>query len=320
MDFDMHNALDSFKDGTKEVAEAAQVKTSEFHENYVSKVVPDFGKYGDAAKFAAEMVPGVAEYNAIKDGDWQAFAIAAGIDVASVALAAVTAGVGYAAVKGGGVAAKTGTKIAAKEIAEAGTKKVAKEVAGAGAEKIAKEVAESGVEKAAKEAIEVGVEKTAKETTEAYIKKAEKTVLEVGDKIDKTRFSEYIQEVQKITNREIPSQQKELIDKALRENEFTKLSKEAREVAAREFKNSRASLIQKWEQMTGSTWPRYAEDVFNEAGDVIRRAGQPFDAHHIIELSTGGPNEWWNLHPARFPSEHQNGIHAAENLARKIFG
>ena len=79
-------------------------------------------------------------------------------------------------------------------------------------------------------------------------------------------------------------------------------------------------LIQMWEEKTGTEWPRYTEDVFNEAGDVLRTANQPYDAHHIIELSTGGPNEWWNLHPARFPGEHQNGIHAAGSWAKKIFG
>lgn len=75
-----------------------------------------------------------------------------------------------------------------------------------------------------------------------------------------------------------------------------------------------------WEEKTGQEWPKYSEDVLNEAGEVIRTAGQPYDAHHIIELSTSGPNEWWNLHPASFPGEHQNGIHAVGRLAKLIFG
>ena len=65
MGLEMSHTLDSIHDGTKEIAETAHVKTREFHENYVSKVLPDCGKYGDAAKFVAEMAPGVAEYNAI---------------------------------------------------------------------------------------------------------------------------------------------------------------------------------------------------------------------------------------------------------------
>ena len=43
MNFELSHAIDSVKDGTKEVAEIAHEKTSEFHENYVSKVVPDCG-------------------------------------------------------------------------------------------------------------------------------------------------------------------------------------------------------------------------------------------------------------------------------------
>lgn len=180
MSFDFNKTLDSFSDGIKEVAEVANVKTSDFHENYVSKVIPDCGKYGDAAKFVAEMVPGVSEYNAIKDGDWQAFAIAAGIDIAAIAVGAFTAGAGYAAVKGGTTAAKTGVKIAVKEVAEAGAEKVVKEVVEAGTEKVVKEVAEAGTEKIIKETVEAGVEKAVKETAEAGAEKVVKETVEAG--------------------------------------------------------------------------------------------------------------------------------------------
>ena len=373
MNLDISSTFDSVKDGTKEVAELAHDKTSAFHEKYVSKVVPDCGKYGDAARFVAEMAPGVAEYNAIREGDWMAFAISAGLDVAAVAAGAFTLGAGYGAVKGGTAAAKAGVKVAAKEIAEAGAKKAVKEVAEAGAEKVVKEVAEAGVEKAvkevaeagagkavkemaeagvekaAKEAIEAGAEKAVKETVETGAKKAvkeaaeagvekatkeaaetgvekttkeaaEKVFLEVGEKIDNTRFPEYISEIEKITSREMPSQQKELIEKALAEQDYSKLSKEAVEAAHKEFNGLRKNLISAWEKNTGQTWPRYAEDVVDKAGNVLRKAGQLFDAHHIIELSVDGPNVWWNLHPASFPVEHQLGIHGAESIANLIFG
>ena len=177
MNFDISHAVDSVKDGTKEVAEIAYKKTNEFHENYVSKVLPDCGKYGDVAKFIVEMAPGVAEYNAIREGDWQAFAISAGIDVASVAVGAFTAGAGYAALKGG---AKASAKVAAREVAEAGAKKIAKEVVEAGAEKAAKEVVEAGAEKAAKEVVEAGVDKVVKEAFEAGAEKATKEAVEAG--------------------------------------------------------------------------------------------------------------------------------------------
>lgn len=178
MNLDLGNAWDSIKDGTKEVTEVAHAKTSEFHENYVSKVLPDCGKYGDAAKFAAEMVPGVSEYNAIVDGDWTGFAIAAGIDIGAVAIGAFTFGTGYAAVKGGTTVAKAGAKVAVKEVAEAGAKKVVKEVAEEGAEKLAKEAVEAGAKKAAKEVAEESVEKVVKETVETGAEKVTKEVAE----------------------------------------------------------------------------------------------------------------------------------------------
>lgn len=313
MNFDLNNTLDSIKDGIIEVADFAHEKTNKFHEKFISKITPDCGKYGDVAKFAAEMLPGVSEYDAIKDGDWQAFAIAAGIDIAALAIGGFTAGTGYAAIKGGTSVAKTGVKVAIREVAEAGAKKVVKETVEASAEKVAKEAVETGVEKVAKETVEFGV----KEASDDVVKK---TVLEIGEKIDKTKFTEYIGEIQEITKREIPANQKDLIEKALKENDYTKLSKEARDNSKKFFDRNKSSLIDEWEKMTEQEWPKYTEDVLNEVGDVIRSAGQPYDAHHIIELSTSGPNEWWNLHPARFPDEHQKGIHAIGRLARQIFG
>ena len=377
MSFDAAHTIESIQEGTKEVAETAHVKTSEFHEKYISKVVPDCGKYGDAARFVAEMAPGVSEYNAIREGDWQGFAISAGIDVAAFAIGAVTLGTGYGAVKGGSVAAKTGVKAATREIAEAGAKKAAKEIAKegaekaiketaeagakrivkeaaeagtekavkeiaeAGAEKAAKEVAEAGAEKAVKEVTEAGTEKATKEIAEAGSKKvvketaeeggeklasetaekvAAKSVKEVGEKIDKTMIPDYLHEVEEITKTEIPPNQMEKLQEALRKQDFAKLDSDAVRNLRRDFNKIKGNLIAKWEENLGKKWPVYTEDVLNDAGVVVRKAGQPFDAHHLIELSFGGPNDWWNLHPAAFPAEHPNAIHAATSLASTIFG
>lgn len=192
MNLDIGATWDAVKDGTKEIAEAAHEKTSSFHDKYVSKVIPDCGKYGDQAKFVAEMLPGVAEYNAIKDGDWTAFAIAAGIDVAAIAVGAFSMGAGYGAVKGGEAVAKAGVRVAAKEIAEAGAEVVIRETIEAGAKKAIKETVESGIELAVREvaeagteavvreAVEAGVETLARETIEAGAEKAAKEVAEEG--------------------------------------------------------------------------------------------------------------------------------------------
>lgn len=312
----MKNDLNAIYDNTienaVEIANEAQEKTSEFHENYVTKVTPDFGKYGDKVTFAAELIPGVAEYNDVIEGDWKAFAIDAGIDAAAIAVGAFSAGAGYAVVKGGGVAAKTGLKVAAKEAAEKGIKEVAKE----GIEKAGKEAVEAGVEKAAKEVAEEGTEKVAKETGE---KAGEKVVKEVGDSMDKKLFPDYIKEVEKITNRKLDPKQLEKVEDAMKNQDFPKLSPEETELRRKLFNSAREDLIKEWETNTGKIWPRYEKDVISPTGTVRRYAGQAYDAHHLIELDFRGPNEWWNLHPAAFPDEHQGGIHAAGNLARKMF-
>ena len=316
MDFDLGKAWDSVKEGTKEIAEAAHVKTKEFHKNYVSKVIPDCGKYGDTARFIAEMAPGVSEYNASVEGDWTEFAIAAGIDVGALVIGVCTAGAGYAAIKGGSVAAKTSTKIAVKEVAEAGTKKVVKKMTEESVEKVTKEVVETGAQKAVKEVVEEGSMKTVRETTEKVVTKRTK---EIGERLDKKLFPEYLQEVEKITNREIKPNQMEKLQRALKEQEFVKLDPEKSKLHRKLFDNAKDKLIDEWEKNTGDKWPVYAQDVLNDAGEVIRKAGQRYDAHHLIESSFGGSNAWWNLHPAAFPSEHQAGIHATNSFANLMF-
>lgn len=176
----MNDAFDSFREGTKEIAEIAHTKTKEFHENYISKVLPDCGKYGDAVKFAAEMLPGVSEYNAIRDGDWKSFAISAGIDAGGIALGSLSVGAGYAAVKGGSTGAKKSLKVAVKEISEAGTKKIAKETVEAGTEKAIKETVGAGTEKIAKEVVGDGTERVIRETAEEGAEKAIREVVKGG--------------------------------------------------------------------------------------------------------------------------------------------
>jgi predicted ribonuclease toxin of YeeF-YezG toxin-antitoxin module len=106
----------------------------------------------------------------------------------------------------------------------------------------------------------------------------------------------------------------------LKDNEYVKLSGDELYTAKSEFNSKRKGLIEEWEKNTGKEWPSNTKDVMNKEGTaVLRKAGQPYDAHHIIEQSTNGPNEWWNLHPARYPDEHQGGIHAADKLANQIF-
>lgn len=62
------------------------------------------------------------------------------------------------------------------------------------------------------------------------------------------------------------------------------------------------------------------ENVISEkTGKIIRKKGDKYDAHHIIENTFGGEHEWWNIHPAKFPNEHQAGIHGTGLPANTLF-
>ena len=52
---------------------------------------------------------------------------------------------------------------------------------------------------------------------------------------------------------------------------------------------------------------------------MVRRVGQTYDCHHIIECSWGGDNVWQNMYPAKFPTEHRQGIHRKGGYADQIF-
>lgn len=69
-------------------------------------------------------------------------------------------------------------------------------------------------------------------------------------------------------------------------------------------------LKNEWENQTDQKWPK------------DKLTGKDYEAHHIIENKYGGPNEWWNIHPARGGkknvNQHQSGIHNS-NSSKKLF-
>jgi hypothetical protein len=120
----------------------------------------------------------------------------------------------------------------------------------------------------------------------------------------------YIDAIERHTGFRLHSSQRTRLADNLRTNSYSRLSTEAGEAHRRLFtQRVKNAQIAEWERQTGQTWPRYAEDVLNAKGKVIAKKGQPYDAHHVIENIYGGPHEWWNLTPARFPDQHQGGLH-----------
>ncbi|RCS56088.1 hypothetical protein DTL42_00450 [Bremerella cremea] len=122
------------------------------------------------------------------------------------------------------------------------------------------------------------------------------------------------------TGRKLHSRQVELLKDNLRSQRYSKLSKADTARHRRQFDSVKDDLIAEWERQTGQSWPRYTENLPKKNGKpgFSRLKGDPYDAHHVIENELGGPAEWWNIHPARFPGQHQGGIHRSGSPLRQL--
>ena len=129
----------------------------------------------------------------------------------------------------------------------------------------------------------------------------------------------YLKDVEEQTGRKIHQSQIEPLKQALRAERFSPMTKAeiARHRSA--FNRVKNDLIEEWERNTGQAWPRYTQNVPKKSGEGFsKRVGDPYDAHHLIENKIGGPAEWWNIHPARFPDQHQGGIHRSRSPLRVL--
>lgn len=79
----------------------------------------------------------------------------------------------------------------------------------------------------------------------------------------------------------------------------------------------RKDAVAMWERQTGRTWPRYQSDTFAKNGQRVGKAGEQYDAHHIVPKGQGGPHEWWNMHPIPRP-EHMDAVHSARGFLNVI--
>jgi len=85
-----------------------------------------------------------------------------------------------------------------------------------------------------------------------------------------------------------------------------------------EFNAIKEKLIKEWEEKNGREWPRYKEDVYVN-GQLIRKAGDRYDAHHIHPISFGGKNEASNITPISAEKHFdKQGIHAPESPYGKL--
>lgn len=129
----------------------------------------------------------------------------------------------------------------------------------------------------------------------------------------------YLDDIERVTKRSITQKQRELIVCYVKENRFFRLKMSEYRERKKKYTEKRIELRKEWEKETKQEWPKYESDVLDTKGKVVRKKGQYYDVHHIIELSFAGPDVWYNLFPAKHPDEHQNGIHRKGSLASKIF-
>ena len=130
----------------------------------------------------------------------------------------------------------------------------------------------------------------------------------------------YVRDLEVQTGRKLHSRQIDLLKDNLRSRRYSKLSKADTARHRRKFDSVKDNLIAEWERQTGQSWPRYNENLPKTNGKpgFSRLKGDPYDAHHVIENELGGPAEWWNIHPARFPGQHQGGIHRSGSPLRHL--
>ena len=171
--------------------------------------------------------------------------------------------------------------------------KVVKVIKGAG------KVIGKGAKYLGDEAVKVITKKAGKET-------AEKTIELVG-KYDWGLVKRYFKHIQEVTGRDVHPKQIDKLKEALRKKEYTKLSPQDYANHKKNYTSAkREELIKKWEKETGEKWP-------------VDENGRKYQLHHIIEQQFGGNHEWWNIHPAKFPDEHQKLIHGKNSPSRKLF-
>ena len=112
----------------------------------------------------------------------------------------------------------------------------------------------------------------------------------------------------------------ETIDKErINSFEVTEVSKEQMEIKHAEFDDIKGDLKNQWEKIHGIPWPKYESDVYSHKGNLLRRAGDDYDAHHIHPLSKGGENTVENITPMHVNNHYdKQGIHASGSSCSKL--
>lgn len=102
-------------------------------------------------------------------------------------------------------------------------------------------------------------------------------------------------------------------------SDLEKLSPEEVAIRREEFDDCKVDLKKQWEEEHGTTWPTYEQDVYSSNGNLIRKAGSDYDAHHIKPLGMGGKNEVENITPLHAEVHYdKQGVHSPDSPYTKM--
>ena len=141
-------------------------------------------------------------------------------------------------------------------------------------------------------------------------KKQEETPFANSKKEFDQKWNDYLDDIEKQTGRTIPENQRNKLLEEINTNPHNeKLTGLDYQQHRQDYYNKKNDMISKWEDNTGQQWPTYTEEKVSKNGNVYVREGGRYDAHEIIPNAYDAPHEWWNIHPAANPNQHQGGIH-----------
>lgn len=141
-------------------------------------------------------------------------------------------------------------------------------------------------------------------------KKTEISQKEVVDQLK----SDYLDDV--LSKSEYP----ETIDKAkAMQEDYRRCDSSETQRKRFDYNQMKSDLRRQWEMLNGTPWPRYANDVVDNRGIVIRRRGDRYDAHHVQPLELGGKNEPTNITPLSADVHYDHkGVHSLNSPFSKL--
>ena len=201
------------------------------------------------------------------------------------------------------------------EVAVALSAEVAKEAATETAKDLSKDIGKASFEKTVDISKRVDVTKTTAAIDSGRVDVSKRihpeTITEIGKPDISTLIKEYISDL-----REKSAFGETITNKALNDSKLELKTPEKLAEMREDFEDNKSKLRKEWETLNNREWPKYTQDVKNENGVTIRKAGDNFDAHHIQPLQLGGENVASNLTPMDLAKHAE--IHSKDGSCSKL--